>query len=648
MSTFVVSARKYRPNRFEDVVGQEHVSGTLKNALQTDHLAHAFLFCGPRGVGKTTCARILAKVLNCQAPTPQFEPCNECESCKAFSKNASFNITELDAASNNSVEHIRALIEQVRFQPQQGKYKVFIIDEVHMLSQQAFNAFLKTLEEPPPYAIFILATTEKHKIIPTILSRCQIFDFRRIQVSDMVVHLFNICQQEGIEASPDALHIIGQKADGALRDALSIFDRIVAFAGKKISYEDVIANLNVLDYDYYFRLVDAMLLENITEVMLIFDQILRKGFDPELFINGLAEHLRNLLVCKDPETLQLLECGDVLRKRYQEQARLSPTSLLLTALNLANECDLHYKMARSKRLHVELSLIKMAHAGRAFTFGSAPVPDSSNGQVEKKTPDLSVGRIGETDQPEKAVSAPVEEQKQVDGVSSEPEAPAQPSPTMTKEASKQSITLEITNEAESPDQESPDDEEEAIDAVLTKIVSEPPGNANGKGAEALTTGNARPGLKRSSRHGLTHLNMDALLAEVEEDLDQQPQEIPILTLEEVRQSWNEYIEQHEKNSVKMLLKNVEVDLQESELIARVGSKLAESSVREETDLMDFLRAKLQHPELSLRIAIDPSLVVEPPKRQKPLNAKDKYRLMNEVNPQIRELITRFGMRPDEE
>jgi len=299
MSNFVVSARKYRPTRFDEVVGQEHVSKTLKNALQNDHLAHAFLFCGPRGVGKTTCARILAKVLNCENLTEDHEACNECNSCTSFNGNASFNITELDAASNNSVEHIRALIEQVRFQPQQGQYKVFIIDEVHMLSSQAFNAFLKTLEEPPPYAIFILATTEKHKIIPTILSRCQIFDFRRIQVSAMVSHLKGICTQENLEAEEAALHIIAQKADGALRDSLSIFDRIVSGvsvdeSGKKVvTYKNVIESLNVLDYDYFFRVVDALLKEDMAKVMLIFDEVQRNGFEADTFILGLAEHVRN-------------------------------------------------------------------------------------------------------------------------------------------------------------------------------------------------------------------------------------------------------------------------------------------------------------------------------------------------------------------
>lgn len=384
MSNFIVSARKYRPLRFDDVVGQQHVSQTLKNALKNDHLAHAFLFCGPRGVGKTTCARILAKVLNCQNLDEHHEPCNTCSSCESFNNNASFNITELDAASNNSVEHIRALIEQVRFQPQQGKYKVFIIDEVHMLSQQAFNAFLKTLEEPPSYAVFILATTEKHKIIPTILSRCQIFDFKRIQIADTVGHLEKICKEENINAEKDALHIIAQKADGALRDALSIFDRIVSFSGDKITYQDVITNLNVLDYDYYFKIVDTFLTSDSSELLLVFDDILRKGFDEEVFVNGLAEHIRNLLVCKDERTLQLLEIGESLKAKYKEQAGKTPLSLLLTALNLCNQCDVDFKQARNKRLHVEMALIKMCFINQAVAAHRNPQPVA----IEKKTADV--------------------------------------------------------------------------------------------------------------------------------------------------------------------------------------------------------------------------------------------------------------------
>ena len=366
MSNFVVSALKYRPVRFDEVVGQRHVSQTLKNALQTDHLAHAFLFCGPRGVGKTTSARILAKVLNCQDRTEDYEPCNTCPSCVAFNNNASLNITELDAASNNSVDHIRALTEQVRFQPQQGDYKVFIIDEVHMLSTQAFNAFLKTLEEPPPYAIFILATTEKHKIIPTILSRCQIFDFKRIQPADIIDHLQGICREENITAEEDALHIIAQKADGALRDALSIFDRIVSFSGDRITYEAVIENLNVLDYDYFFRAVDLLLTEDRAGMLLLFDEVLRRGFDEDLFLNGLAAHLRDLLVCKDESTIALLEVGERLRARYHRQAGLTPPDLLLTALDILNDCDLGFRLARNKRLHVEMALLRAVTIRRAF------------------------------------------------------------------------------------------------------------------------------------------------------------------------------------------------------------------------------------------------------------------------------------------
>jgi DNA polymerase-3 subunit gamma/tau len=380
MSEFIVSARKYRPIRFDSVVGQSHISNTLKNALRSNHLAHAFLFCGPRGVGKTTCARILAKVLNCDQPTADYEPCDTCNSCKAFRENSSMNVYELDAASNNSVEHIRTLIEQVRFAPQHGRYKIYIIDEVHMLSQAAFNAFLKTLEEPPSYAIFILATTEKHKIIPTILSRCQIFDFKRIQISDMATHLGNICQQEGISAQAEALHVIAQKADGALRDALSIFDRIVSFSGQNITYQHVIDNLNILDYDYFFKVTDALLTENTAALLDIFDMILEKGFDGEIFIGGLAEHLRNLLVCKDPQTQKLLDVAESIKTKYAQQSGIASRAFLMTALSLLNDCDIHYKMSRNKRLHIEIYLLKMAYINRTLQVQTVSVAS-----LEKKT-----------------------------------------------------------------------------------------------------------------------------------------------------------------------------------------------------------------------------------------------------------------------
>ena len=359
MENFVVSARKYRPMTFDTVVGQGSITNTLKNAIRNNTLAQAFLFCGPRGVGKTTCARIMAKTINCLNPTENMEACNECESCRAFNNNASFNIYELDAASNNSVEDIRSLVDQVRIPPQIGQYKVYIIDEVHMLSAAAFNAFLKTLEEPPAYAKFILATTEKHKIIPTILSRCQIFDFKRITVDDIAQHLAFVAQSEGVAAEPEALNIIAQKADGALRDALSIFDQMVSFSGKNITYKDVIDNLNVLDYDYYFQIVDHILRGETSDILLILNDIISKGFEPQHFVSGMGNHLRSLMVCKDAVTVQLLEVSEQLRQRYLTQAQTCPLPFLIKALEINNQCDIDYRAANNKRLHLEIALLKM-------------------------------------------------------------------------------------------------------------------------------------------------------------------------------------------------------------------------------------------------------------------------------------------------
>lgn len=380
MENFVVSARKYRPVKFEDVVGQENVTTTLKNSIKSRHLAHSFLFCGPRGVGKTTCARILAKVINCLHPTPDFEPCNECDSCQAFNKNASFNIFEIDAASNNSVDEIRSLVEQVRYPPQSGKYKIYIIDEVHMLSAAAFNAFLKTLEEPPPYAIFILATTEKHKIIPTILSRCQIFDFSRIKTDDITNYLKKISKNEKTEAEESALHIIAQKADGGLRDALSMFDRLVSFTQGELTFKNVIDNLNILDYDYYFKASDAFLVRDLSGILNLFNEVLQKGFDADDFILGLAEHFRNLLVCKDESSVKLLEASENLKNKYRQQAAVSSISFLLNALHIINECDVHYKTSKNKRLHVEMSLIKIAYINAAVKL----VKENQESDLSKK------------------------------------------------------------------------------------------------------------------------------------------------------------------------------------------------------------------------------------------------------------------------
>lgn len=359
MESFIVSARKYRPATFATVVGQPSITTTLKNAIRNNQLAQAFLFCGPRGVGKTTCARILAKTINCQNLTADTEACNECPSCLSFNTSASFNIHELDAASNNSVEDIRSLIDQVRIPPQAGRYKVYIIDEVHMLSQAAFNAFLKTLEEPPAYAKFILATTEKHKIIPTVLSRCQIYDFKRITVEDIKHQLEYVAANENVAAEPDALHIIAQKADGAMRDALSIFDQLVSFSGRNLTYQQVIDNLNVLDYDYYFRVADCVLESRMPDALILFDEIINGGFDGQHFINGMAEHLRNLLICKDTVTLRLLEVSTGLKDRYQKQAVRFDARFLLKALDIANRCDIDYRASNNKRLHVELAILQM-------------------------------------------------------------------------------------------------------------------------------------------------------------------------------------------------------------------------------------------------------------------------------------------------
>jgi DNA polymerase-3 subunit gamma/tau len=379
MEKFLVSARKYRPQNFSTVVGQSHITTTLKNAIKNNQLAHAFLFCGPRGVGKTTCARILAKTINCENRTEDGEACNTCQSCISFDKGNSLNIHELDAASNNSVEDIRTLVEQIRFAPQAGKYKVYIIDEVHMLSSQAFNAFLKTLEEPPPFAIFILATTEKHKIIPTILSRCQIFDFKRITNNDTVEHLEEICVKEGVKAEKTALHLIAQKSEGCLRDSLSIFDKIVSFTNAELTYANTLEHLNILDEDYYFKLIDAMQNQSVSDAILLFDEINSKGFEGDLVLNGFAEFLRNLLVSKDKKVVALLEVSEGFKKRYVETAAKVDSAWLLSAMNIVSDSEINFRQTKNKRLHVELTLIKLCYLHQALEL-----TDSGNGASSKK------------------------------------------------------------------------------------------------------------------------------------------------------------------------------------------------------------------------------------------------------------------------
>ncbi len=399
MDNYIVSARKYRPSTFRSVVGQKALTQTLKNAIDSQKLAHAYLFCGPRGVGKTSCARIFAKTINCFHPTENGEACNECESCRAFNEQRSYNIIELDAASNNSVDDIRTLIDQVRIPPQIGQYKVFIIDEVHMLSAAAFNAFLKTLEEPPHHAIFILATTEKHKILPTILSRCQVYDFQRITTADIAEHLQYVASQEGISAEPEALNVIAQKADGGMRDALSIFDQVVSFSGGNITYKSVIENLNVLDYEYYFRLVDAFLQNDVPQALMIFKEIRDNGFEGQFFIGGLSRHLRDLLVCKDPVTLPLLEVSASVAQRYGEQAQKCPLPFLYRAMELSNRCDLDYRISNNKQFLVELTLIQICQI-------TTPTTASPEGQPLQKitpaAPSATQPRQGSQAQPQQA------------------------------------------------------------------------------------------------------------------------------------------------------------------------------------------------------------------------------------------------------
>lgn len=438
MDNFIVSARKYRPATFDTVVGQQHITVTLKNAIKNKQLAQAFLFCGPRGVGKTTCARILARTINCEHLGDDMEACGQCDSCKSFQNGNSFSIHELDAASNNSVEDIRSLIDQVRIPPQTGRYKIYIIDEVHMLSQQAFNAFLKTLEEPPAYAIFILATTEKHKILPTILSRCQIFDFNRIKVVDMANHLASIADREGVSYDRDGLHIIAQKADGGLRDALSMFDQIVSFSNKEVTYQAVIDNLNILDYEYYFRLTDAIIQEDSAAALLIFDEILAHGFDGSHFISGLGSHFRDLLVAKEPVTLKLLDTSDTIRQRYLQQSQEVSAGLLLSALNIANHCEVNYRTSKNQRLQVELALLKMCHVASAIQLAKNGAAQLKTDIAEKKKSILTPSATTDphppiADQPSsasRASSAPDHRPAVTDAVTDpRPPVPDRPSPT---------------------------------------------------------------------------------------------------------------------------------------------------------------------------------------------------------------------------
>ena len=599
MDNFIVSARKYRPATFDTVVGQQSITTTLKNAIRNHSLAQAYLFCGPRGVGKTTCARIMAKTINCLHPTENMEACNECESCRSFNNNASFNIYELDAASNNSVDDIRNLVEQVRIPPQIGQYKVYIIDEVHMLSKDAFNAFLKTLEEPPAYAKFILATTEKHKIIPTILSRCQIFDFKRITIEDIEKHLAYVAQSEGVNAEPEALNIIAQKADGALRDALSIFDQMVSFSGKDITYKSVIENLNVLDYDYYFRIVDDLLQGNTSDILLLVNDIINKGFEPQHFVTGMGNHLRSLLVSKDQATVQLLEVSEQLRQRYVEQATRCPLPFLVKALDINNQCDIDYRAAGNKRLHLEINLLKMmfGEAKQQTVLPQNPQAGGVNPPQPQPQPQVQV-----KPQPQVQTQAKPQIQPQVQP-QTQPQPQAQPQPQFEPQKTEpQKLELQKT-ESQKPEPQSP--------------------------APQQPIPHSRP------RGGGSTISITSSLKETEKEEEVEPTWDTPFTQEQLEAAWLEFVNKYKKispNFAAGLGKYTPKLIGAKEIHFYVDNKLFENDTEGMSALRSHLKNTLHNNQFDLI-----SEVMEKPAEIEAYTDKEKFEKLAEAHPELRKL-----------
>lgn len=607
MENYIVSARKYRPATFESVVGQRALTTTLKNAIATGKLAHAYLFCGPRGVGKTTCARIFAKTINCMNPTAEGEACNECESCTAFNEQRSYNIHELDAASNNSVDDIRQLVEQVRIPPQIGRYKVYIIDEVHMLSASAFNAFLKTLEEPPRHAIFILATTEKHKILPTILSRCQIYDFNRIGVEDTVAHLAYVASKEGITAEPEALNVIALKADGGMRDALSIFDQVVSFTGGHITYQSVIENLNVLDYEYYFRLTDFFLENNVSEALLLFNEVLNKGFDGSHFIAGLSSHFRDLLVSRDAVTLPLLEVGASIRERYQTQAQNCPLPFLYRAMKLCNDCDLNYRASKNKRLLVELTLIQVAQI-------TAEGDDTSGGRGPKQAIQPVFSQPAAAQQPQ---TSPAAAQPQAaPAVASRPAAPkAVASPTPA-----------------TPAQPAADTVHAAPAAVLLAQGKEekkiPVMNMSGLGVSIK-----RPKVENET-NASSPTSAAPQQAVQEEDF--------IFNERDVNYYWQEYAGQLPKERVAIAkrMQNMHVTLlNDTTFEAVVDNEIVAKEFTAMTpELQNYLRTRLKNRKVTMSVRIS-----APTEKVRAYGRVEKFQIMAQKNEALTQLKDEFGL-----
>lgn len=588
MENFVVSARKYRPATFDTVVGQQSITNTLKNAIKNNHLAQAFLFCGPRGVGKTSCARILAKTINCMNLSTEIEACNECESCQGFNNNHSFNIHELDAASNNGVDKIRELVDQVRFAPQVGKYNIYIIDEVHMLSQSAFNAFLKTLEEPPAHALFILATTEKHKIIPTILSRCQIFDFKRIQIADIAEHLAYVAKNEDIEVEQEALHIIAQKADGALRDALSIFDQIISFSGDKLTYQAVIQNLNILDYDYYFRVTDALYNSDIPSALNAFNEILNNGFDGHHFINGLGMHFRNILVAKDASTLSLLEVGDSIKQRYLEQSQSWQQQHLLKALELCNKVDLNYRMSKNQRLLVEITLMQICGV------------KEDNTSVEKKT---FVVKQKQSNEVKTAVTKEIQEQKVV------------ATPTILPKV----------------------EENENLEIDLPKTST-----------KAIKIVNFKDNIQKKTISINPHSESKKQYEEKDNSVVQEEKRNEqAFSQEDLNEKWVQYANEKEnvgKHNLLSVLRDKKAILKENfNVCITLDNKVQEEVLNDEkTKLLGYLKTQLKNDSISLTVDVTPLKEEE----MKAYTAEDKFKKMVKKNPDLLNLKDKFDLEID--
>ncbi len=597
MENYIVSARKYRPSTFNSVVGQSALTATLKNAIHTHKLAHAYLFCGPRGVGKTTCARIFAKTINCLSPTETGEACNACESCVAFNEQRSYNIHEMDAASNNSVDEIRQLVDMVRIPPQIGSYSVYIIDEVHMLSTAAFNAFLKTLEEPPRHAIFILATTEKHKIIPTILSRCQIYDFNRIGIEDTIAHLAYVARTEGINAEPEALNVIALKADGGMRDALSIFDQVVSFSGGNVTYNQVIDNLNVLDYDYYFRLTDYLLNQGVTDSLLLLNDVLSNGFDGNHFVTGLSSHFRDLLVAKVPSTLTLLEVGASIRQRYQEQAQRCPTPFLYRAMKICNDCDLNYRASKNKRLLLELTLIQVAQ--------SLSDDDALGGGRRPKK--ILKPVFGTPEVAQQQVSAPIAAPQTVQ------QPVVQSAPAMPIQQPHANAQIQQTAPASS-------------DPVKTPLV-----NRTSMRVSIKSTGG------KDAQNGTIHNSTAANASQSTQPLTDRS-----FTEQELSYCWQEYISQLPKEHIALskqmsLMKPALQNNNEFEIT--VDNEIAAKSFNPIANhLQNYLRSRLQNVHIKMNIRISEAAV-----NTMPVSRTEKYQAMMQKNEALEHLKSEFGL-----